>query len=73
MSKKISQCERILQYIADFGSISTLEAFRDLGIARLASRVWDLREKGYDITDEWEVQMNRYGESVRFKRYKNAG
>lgn len=72
MASKVSQCERILQYIADFGSISTLEAFRDLGCARLASRIWDLKKQGHDIVDDWEVQLNRYGDAVRFKRYRNA-
>jgi hypothetical protein len=26
-----NQCERIIQYIKDFGSITTLEAFTELG------------------------------------------
>ena len=40
---KVTQCQRIIAYIKEFGSISTLEAFRDLGVARLASRIHDLK------------------------------
>lgn len=68
MSKE-SQCDRVLEYIDTFGSISTLEAFRDLGVARLASRIWDIRKKGYTVECDWVCQVNRYGEPVRFKRY----
>ena len=41
--KKPTQCERIVQYMKDFGSITTLQAFTDLGCTRLASRVTDLK------------------------------
>ena len=44
---KMTQCERIIDYIKQFGSISTLEAFNDLGVARLASRIHDLKGQGY--------------------------
>jgi hypothetical protein len=35
-----------------FGSISTIEAFNDLGVARLASRIHDLKGQGYNIVSE---------------------
>jgi hypothetical protein len=55
-----------------FGSISTLEAFNDLGVARLASRIHDLKEQGYNITSEIKSTKNRYGEKVHFKVYRLA-
>ena len=39
---KVNQRDRILSYIDDFGSISPMEAFRDLGITKLASRVSEI-------------------------------
>ena len=45
--KRPTQCERILKYIRDFGSISTWQAMMDLGVARLASRIFDLKQQGY--------------------------
>lgn len=65
----VSQCERILAYLDEFGSITTLEAFRDLGIARLASRIHDLKRRGYVFNRDFVESTNRYGETVRYMRY----
>ena len=67
---KTTQCMRILDYMRQFGSISTLEAFNDLGVARLASRIHDLKGQGYNITSETKTSKNRYGENTSFKVYK---
>ena len=63
-----SQKDKIVKYIRDFGSITTRDAFLDLGIYRLASRIHELR-KIFDVHDCWETAHNRYGEKVRYKRY----
>ena len=68
--RKPTQNERIMQYMRDFGSISSFEAMRDLGVMRLASRVSDLREAGVRITSTWESSKNRYGEPTSYKRYR---
>lgn len=65
----MTQNERIVEYINEFGSITTLEAFTDLGITRLASRIHDLTEDGYQIRRETVKAKNRYGESVHYTRY----
>jgi len=46
----MTQTERILQYMQDFGSITPLQALGDLGVMRLGARIWDLRQAGYPIT-----------------------
>lgn len=69
VESKPTQNERILEYIEEFGSITQLDALRDLGVMRLASRVSDLRSKGYNIVSETESVLNRYGESCYIKRY----
>lgn len=66
---RATQNERILDYIAEFGSITQIEALRDLGVMRLASRISDLKRKGYNVISTREVVKNRYGESVKIKRY----
>lgn len=68
-SKKISQEQRVLDYINEFGSITTLEAFRDLGVTRLSARIFELRKKGYIIVSEDEKSKNRYGDVVHYARY----
>lgn len=69
VESKPTQNERILNYIEEFGSITQLDALRDLGVMRLASRVSDLRSKGYNIISKTESVKNRYGESCHIKRY----
>ena len=36
---KITQRERIIKYIRDYGSITSFEAYKDLGITQLATRI----------------------------------
>jgi hypothetical protein len=55
-----------------FGSISSFEAFSDLGIVRLASRIHDLKCQGYNIESEIKTSKNRFGETVSFKVYRLA-
>ena len=60
--------ERVLNYMRTYGSITTWEAFRDLGNTRLSEYIRQLREE-YIIEDEWLHSINRYGEKVKFKKY----
>ena len=69
---RATQAERILDYIEEFGSITQLDALRDLGCMRLASRISDLKKKGYPIASETEPVKNRYGETSYIKRYSLA-
>lgn len=64
-----NQEKRVLQYLFDFGSITSLEAMRDLGVMRLASRICDLRHKGIPIQKRTESTVNRYGERCVIVRY----
>ena len=68
----MTQCERILKYMDDFGSISNREAFNDLGVGRLASRIHDLRRMGYNIVSETVQGKNRYDENVYYSKYSRA-
>ena len=65
----MTQNDRVLQYIREFGSITQLEALQDLGVMRLASRVSDLRRQGFKIVSKTEAVKNRYGETCHIKRY----
>lgn len=67
---KPTQNQRVLDYINEFGSITQLEALRDLGVMRLASRISDLRRQGYNIISERETVKNRYGETCHPNRYR---
>lgn len=67
-----TQAQRVLDYIDQFGSITQLEALRDLGVMRLASRISDLKRMGYPIKSEFETVKNRLGEPCQIKRYSLA-
>ena len=66
---KPTQNDRIIEYMREFGSITQLEALRDLGVMRLASRISDLKKQGYAIISRNDKVKNRYGEDCRIKRY----
>ena len=69
---KAKQTDRVLAYIRENGSISQMEAFVELGVFRLASRINDLKREGYAITGKMETVKNRYGEDCRIKRYSEV-
>lgn len=69
----MNQRERIVDYMERFGSISPLDAFKDLGITKLATRVGELRREGVAITQCWERSRNRFGEMTAYMRYRLAG
>lgn len=66
---KQTQCERIIQYIKDFGSITNREASYDLGILNFGARMSDLRKKGIELVATVEQSKNRYGEICTYNRY----
>lgn len=73
IAKKGSQCEKTLDYIRVNGSITPLDALREFGCMRLASRISDLKKLGYDITSRIETKKNYRGEMVRYARYELKG
>ena len=52
---KETQHDRVLKYMEDFGSITTLDAFRDLGITKLTTRISEMRKMGMVIIGTPEV------------------
>ena len=70
---KPKQNQRILDYIAEHGSITQIEALNKISVMRLASRISDLRRLGYPIVSRTETVKNKYGEKCRIKRYSMEG
>lgn len=68
----MNQCERILRHMTDYGSINPMEAIKEYGCMRLASRIADLKGQGYDIVSERTKGKNRYGEDTCFCTYRLA-
>lgn len=66
---KPTQAARILDYMREYSSISQLEAIRDLGVMRLASRISELRKQVVPIQSKVVTVKNRFGEKTYIKRY----
>lgn len=60
---------RILNHFKEYGSITSMDAFERYGITRLAARIKDLRDLGYNITTLTMEGQNRYGEATRYAKY----
>ena len=72
-TQRATQSQRVLDYIDEFGSITQIDALRDLGVMRLASRISDLKKQGVPITSDVEAVKNRFGENCYIKRYSLQG
>ena len=68
-NRRPTQCDRIICYMRQHGSITQFEATGNLGVLRLASRVSELKKDGYAITSKMDSVQNRWGEKCRVKRY----
>lgn len=66
-NSNISQCNRIEHFMRKNGSITQAEA-NQLKVARLASRIYEMRKRGCCITVEMKQGYNEYG-TTRYAVY----
>lgn len=66
------QTDLILMHMKKYGSITHMEAESEYGIARLASRINDLRRQGVAINAEMVAGKNRRNEDTHYARYSLA-
>lgn len=65
----MSQNERVKQYMKDNGSITSMQAFADLGITRLSARIKNLRDSGVEITSKMVFKTRKDGTTVHYTEY----
>ena len=65
----MTQGEMIIEYLERFGSITPFEAFRDLGITKLATRISEMRKAGMEFNKEYVTSKNRFGNPVTYMKY----
>ena len=70
--RKPTQRDLVLQYIRDFGFITSWQAYQDLGISQLATRIFELKELGYIFTKTRVNTKNRYGKPTHYDEYRLA-
>lgn len=69
----MKQEERLLAYLEEYKTITAMEAYNELGIFRLASRIFNLKRQGCAISSKLVSVINRYGESCHVSEYKLEG
>lgn len=68
----MTQRDAILNYINEFGSITPMEAFADLGITKLATRISEMRKDGMQFKIEMVTVKGRYERMVTYAKYSLA-
>ena len=53
-----TQQRQIIEHIKKYGSITNIEAMKELGMCDFRKRISELREAGWDITDIQEPNTN---------------
>jgi hypothetical protein len=67
-----NQCKRIIDFVNRYGTINPMQALNYCGVMRLAARINDLEKAGYQFKHEPVNDKNRYGEKVRYMRYRKV-
>lgn len=70
--KRPKQASKVIVYMQENGSITQLEALRELGCLRLASRISELKKQGYKINRRMIKVKNRSGEPCYVAEYSLA-
>lgn len=65
----MAQTDRILAHLKSEGTLRPFEAWRELGIYRLASRINDLRKAGHKINTKKVEVINQWGEIIYIAEY----
>ena len=61
--------QRVFDYMMEFGSITSHQAFIDLGETRLSGCIFQLKKKGVHVSTSFMKVKNRYGETRNVKKY----
>ena len=68
--KKPTQKEEVLAYMRNYGSISTFEAYTELGVTQLGARIKELENNGWQIGRIKKANISRRtGKTVRYVEY----
>lgn len=65
-----SQCKKILKYLLQYGSITTMKAYEKFGCTRISARIFDLKQLGIGIETEMVYKKKPDGEFVHYGVYR---
>lgn len=66
----MSDCAKILAILQTGRSITSFQAFVEIGCTRLAARIHDLRRRGYNIVKTMIEGTDRNGNPCKYASYK---
>ena len=70
----MNQREQILDYLKRFNTITPMQAYEDLGITKLATRISEMRRQdGIEFNIEMIKSKNRFGKTIRYAKYSLKG
>ena len=69
--EKLTQVQKVIRYMERNGGITTMQAYTDLGITRLASRIHEIKRLGISIESQSVTVPTRDGKTT-VTRYKIA-
>ena len=67
--ESIPQKQQVLKWIEAHGTITQAEALTHLEVGRLASRIYNLKEDGYDIDKVMITVKNKKGKKCSVAKY----
>ena len=70
LQRKPTQRDKVLSYIRQFGFITSWQAYQDLGITQLATRIYELKQQGYVFSKTRVNTKNRMGEPTHYDEYR---
>ncbi len=66
----MNQREQILDYLKRFKTITPMQAYSDLGITKLSTRISEMRRRdGLEFNIEMIKGKNRFGRPMRYAKY----
>ncbi len=66
---KITQRDRVLQYVRQNGFITSMDAFSKIGCTQVATRISELKSMGYRFRKERIYTKNIYGDDTHYDKY----
>ncbi len=57
-------------HLEKYGKINTWEAITLYGQTRLSDTIYALRKQGYNITNTWEKDQDRFGNPCKYVTYR---
>lgn len=67
---RMTQRQAVLEWLKSGDTITSFDAFKELGVTRLSAIIFNLRQEGYNIESEDLKTTNRFGGKVTFSRYR---